>query len=209
MMAGDRFVVIGAGGHAKVVLATIEAAGGHVLHVLDDSPSLWGTTLLGREIKGPISAELVPTGARAVLAVGANRGRESLAGRLPVRWGTVVHPSAVVHASVVLGEGTVVFAGAVIQPDTRIGPHGIVNTSASIDHDGALGSFVHIAPGAHLAGRVTVGDGALIGVGSAVIPGIAIGAWATVGAGSSVVRNVADGITVAGCPARLVTKEQS
>jgi len=209
MMAGDRFVVIGAGGHAKVVVATIEAAGGHVLQVLDDSPSLWGTAVMGRAIAGPISAELVPPGTLVVLAVGDNRGRASLAARLPVRWGTVVHPSAIVHSSVVLGEGTVVFAGAVIQPDTRIGPHGIVNTSASIDHDGALGSFVHIAPGAHLAGRVTVGDGTLIGVGSAVIPGMAIGAWATVGAGSAVIRNVADGVTVAGCPARLITKEQS
>ncbi|MGE3841795.1 MAG: acetyltransferase [Vicinamibacterales bacterium] len=205
----NNFVVIGAGGHAKVVLATIEAAGGQVLHVLDDSPSLWGTAVMGRMITGPISPESVPSGAQVILAVGDNRGRASLAGRLPVRWGTVVHPSAVVHRSVVLGEGTVVFAGAVIQPDTRIGPHAIVNTSSSIDHDGALGSFVHIAPGARLAGRVTVGDGALVGVGSAVIPGIAIGAWATVGAGSVVVRNVADGVTVAGCPARPVTKEQS
>jgi sugar O-acyltransferase (sialic acid O-acetyltransferase NeuD family) len=206
-MAGTRFVVIGGGGHAKVVIASIEAAGDVVLHVLDDDPSRWGTTLLGRPVMGPVSQELVPRDAHAVLAIGAGRVRSALAAKLSVRWGTVVHPSAVVHSSVVLGEGTVVFAGAVIQPDTTVGPHVIINTSASVDHDGNLGAYVHIAPGVHLAGQVTVGEGTLVGVGSAVIPQITIGAWSTVGAGSAVVHDVADGVTVAGRPARAVTKE--
>lgn len=206
-MAGSAFVVIGAGGHAKVVIATIEAAGDHVVHVLDDNPASWGTTLLGRPVMGPVSPELVPRDAVAVLAIGANRARATLAARLPLRWGTAIHPSAVVHASVGLGEGTVVFAGAVIQPDTKVGAHCIVNTAASVDHDGALGAFVHVAPGVRLAGQVTVGEGTLVGVGSAVIPQITIGAWAVIGAGAAVVTDVADGVTVAGCPARPVAKE--
>lgn len=206
-MAGSRFVVIGGGGHAKVVIAAIQSAGDRVLHVLDDDPSRWGSSLLGCAVQGPVSPEQVPAGALAVLAIGDNRRRAALAARWSLRWGTVVHASAVVHPSVVLGEGTVVFAGVVIQPDTTIGAHGIVNTMASIDHDGALGSFVHIAPGVHLAGHVTVAEGSLVGVGSAVIPKITIGAWVTVGAGSAVVRDVPDGATVAGCPARLVSKE--
>lgn len=206
-MAGRQFVVIGGGGHAKVVIASIEAAGDEVLRVLDDAPSRWGTTLLGRPVTGPVSPELVPPDAVAVLAIGSGRVRAALAAKLPLRWGTVIHPAAVVHPSVVLGEGTVVFAGAVVQPDTTVGSHVIINTAASVDHDGALGAFVHIAPGVHLAGQVTVGEGTLVGVGSAVIPQITIGAWSTVGAGSAVVHDVADGVTVAGRPARVVTKE--
>jgi len=206
-MAGTEFVVIGGGGHAKVVIAAIESTGDRVVGVLDDNASLWGGTLLGHTVMGPVSQALIPAGARAVLAIGANRGRALLADRLQLPWGTVVHASAVVHPSVVLGEGTVVFAGAVIQPETRIGAHAIINTAASVDHDGVIGAFVHIAPGAHLAGLVTAGDGALLGVGVAVIPQITIGAWSTVGAGSAVVRNVEAGITVAGCPARPVSKE--
>jgi sugar O-acyltransferase (sialic acid O-acetyltransferase NeuD family) len=206
-MPGTRFVVVGAGGHAKVVVSTIEACGDQVLHVLDDDESRRGSRILGHEVKGPIAADLVPADAVVVLAVGSNKGRAALAQRLAVTFGRVIHPSAVIHPSVIVGEGTVVFAGAVIQPDTRIGRHCIINTSASIDHDGEIGSFVHLAPGAHLAGQVTVGDGTLIGVGSSVIPQMVIGAWSIVGAGSAVIGEVADGVTVGGSPARVLNKE--
>ena len=198
---------LGAGGHAKVVIATIEACGDTVLHVLDDNAAAWGTSVLGYPIKGPIADHPIPADCWAVVAIGSNRARQAVAGQLRARFGSVTHPSAVVHRSVILGEGTVVFAGAVVQPDTRIGTHCIVNTAASIDHDGQVGAFSHVAPGAHLAGTVTVGEGALIGVGSAVIVGVSVGAWATVGAGSVVIRPVADGATVAGCPARPLSEE--
>lgn len=206
-MPSTRVVIVGAGGHAKVVAATVEAAGGQVIQILDDDSSRWGASILGHVVRGPVTREMVPADAVVVLAIGSNEARRALAERLPVTFGRVIHPTAVVHPSVTIGEGTVVFAGAVIQPDTIIGRHSIINTSSSIDHDGAIGSFVHIAPGAHLAGMVTVGDGALVGVGSSVIPRMTIGAWSTVGAGSAVVRAVADGAVVAGCPARILTKE--
>jgi sugar O-acyltransferase (sialic acid O-acetyltransferase NeuD family) len=199
--------VVGAGGHAKVVIAAIEAGGDEVVAVLDDDRAKWGTPILGHTVQGPVAIDVIPDGSSVVLAIGANAARKAKAEALRVRFGTVVDPRAIIHSSVIIGEGAVVFAGAVIQPDANIGAHAIINTSASIDHDARIGAFAHIAPGVHLSGHVTIGEGALIGVGAAVIPGVAIGGWATVGAGAAVISNVPRGATAVGCPARPVVKE--
>jgi len=147
--------VIGAGGHAKVVIATLRENGHTVKAAFDDDPKKWGKDLLGVPVVGPPEQLGNLPQARAIIAVGINGFRKAIAGRFPrMEWLTVVHPSAYVHPTVQLGSGTVVFAGAVIQPDTRIGAHCIVNTSSSIDHDCLLEDYVHLAPGVNLAGGV-------------------------------------------------------
>ena len=201
-MSRSKFVVIGAGGHAKVVIATIEASGGEVVRLLDDTAALHGTRVLGHLVEGPISRKGVDNGARAIVAVGSNRARSAIASRLDVEYGIAIHPSAIVHESAVIGPGTVVFAGAIVQPDVRIGRHVILNTGASVDHDCVLDDYVHLAPGAHMAGKVHIGEGALMGIGSCAIPGVQVGAWATVGAGGVVLQAVAPGTTAIGVPAR-------
>lgn len=198
-----RLYIYGAGGHARVIAATAEAAGFRTAGLFDDHRDRWGRQVDGSPVVGAFDPVLLQD-AFLVLAIGCNETRASVAERLAgrVRWATVVHPAAVVHRSVEIGDGSVVFAGAVMQPGTRIGRHCIVNTSASLDHDSQIGDFVHIAPGAHLAGEVTVGDGAFLGTGSAVIPGKRIGAHATVGAGGVVIHDVEAGQTVGGVPAK-------
>ena len=193
--------VIGGGGHAKVVIATLQAMGTEVVGVLDDDAAKHGTSLLGVPVVGPV--ERAYGGEHeAVIAVGANAVRRRIAERLAgVRFATAVHPSVVVHPSVEMGEGTVIFAGAVVQPDTRLGRHVIVNTGATVDHDGDLADYVHVAPGSHLAGDVTLGEGAFLGVGSVAVPGVRVGAWATVGAGAVVVRDLPANATAVGAPA--------
>ncbi len=198
-----KLVVLGGGGHAKVVIATAAAVGWQIGAVLDDDSERHGMSLLGHVVAGPIADALADARATCVLAIGSNATRRKLAARALCKFATIVHPSACVHATVKLGPGTVVFAGAIIQPDTRVGAHGIVNTSASIDHDCALGDAVHIAPGVRLAGGISIGDETFIGIGAAVIPSIHIGSRAVVGAGAVVVRDVADGSVVTGVPARV------
>jgi sugar O-acyltransferase (sialic acid O-acetyltransferase NeuD family) len=198
----DREVsLIGAGGHAKVVLATLRDAGWTVSAAYDDDPTKWGSTLSGVPILGSVD-QAASGPRRSVVAIGNNRARQKVAARLALEWVTAVHPRAWVDPSVRLGPGTVVFAGAVIQPDTVLGAHVIVNTGATIDHDGVLGDFVHVAPGCHLAGEVHVGDGAFLGTGSSVIVGVEVGPWSVVGAGGVVVRHVPPGVTAVGVPAR-------
>lgn len=198
-----RVALLGAGGHGKVVIATLASAGHEVVAAYDDDEGRWGQEVLGVPVRGGLDEARRAEADGFVLAIGSNRDRRRIAGRLELPWATVVHPAATVHPSVRLGPGTVIFAGAVLQPDTEVGRHGIVNTGASVDHDCRLGDFVHVAPGARLAGGVEVGEGALVGIGSTLVPDVRVGAWATVGAGAAVVRDVPSGATVVGVPARL------
>lgn len=194
--------IIGAGGHAKVIIALARELDVEVEACLDDNPSTHGTQVLGVPVVGPFDAATLK-GKRAVIAIGNNDARRRVAAQTEADWLALVHPRAFVDATVELGAGAIVFAGAVIQPDARIGAHAILNTSASVDHDCVIGDFAHLAPGVHLAGNVTVEEGAFLGVGVSVIPGRRIGAWATVGAGAAVVRDIPDHATAVGVPARV------
>ena len=146
--AASPVIVLGAGGHAKVVVATLRAAGWTVDSILDDDLSCWGGNVLGAPITGPISAARLDPQQPAVIAIGDNSVRRRIAESIGLRWISAIHPSATVHESVRIGAGSVVCAGVVVQPETVIGAHVILNTSSHVDHDGRIGDFVHIAPGA-------------------------------------------------------------
>jgi len=206
-MTEDRaIVVIGSGGHAKVVVDTIQAAGMHVPVVYDDDAARWNQTLSGVPIVGPVDQIQDSEYSLAVVAVGDAQTRKRLVDRLDVDWATIVHPDAYVAPSAKLGRGTVVFAGAVVQPDAQIGEHAIINTGANVDHDCRLGDFVQVAPGAHLSGCVTVDEGTFLGTGASVIEQIEIGKWSTIGAGAVIIRDVPDSVIAVGCPAKVVAK---
>lgn len=198
--------VIGAGGHAKVVISTLQACGYLINAIYDDNAALWNTSIWDIPIIGSIHL-LEEKSTTAIIAIGDNKVRQKIASRLPhIKWVTAIHPFSMVHSSVSIGEGSVVFAGTIIQPDVTIGKHVIVNTSASIDHDCNIGDFVHIAPGCHLAGNIQVKRGSLLGVGTTVIPNITINEWTTVGAGSNVITSLKGNDIYVGNPAKKIKR---
>jgi UDP-perosamine 4-acetyltransferase len=205
-------VILGAGGHAKVLLSLLQAIGADVHGVCDpglvaQSVTTWrGIAVLGGdealESLDPASIGLV-NGMGQV--VGSSRRQalfEALSGK-GFGFPALVHPAAWVDPSVVLEPGVQVMAGAVIQPDSTIGANTIVNTGARIDHDCIIGEHVHVAPGAVLCGGVKVARGAFIGAGSTTIQGVSIGESCIVGAGAVLVRNLQAGHLVVGSPVRI------
>ncbi len=211
--SGGRIVVIGGGGHAKVVMEVLLAAGWEVAGYTDaggrPGDAFGRIAWLGDD--GALPAVRAGGVEHAIVALGDNAVRGRLADRavaLGFTLGNAIHPSAQISPSVTLGQGIAVMAQAAVNAATVLGDNCIVNTGATVDHDNRIGRNVHIAPGCHLAGYVTVGDGALIGVGSIVGRGrpLAIGGGAVVGAGSVVFTDVPPQATVAGNPARPVRR---
>jgi sugar O-acyltransferase (sialic acid O-acetyltransferase NeuD family) len=204
-MQKKNIILVGAGGHGKVIADMIEKGGAFTIRgFIDDSRT---GTVFGYPILGT-TKDLVtlrsPTCVDAVVCIGKNtlrRDLHELVRSAQFHLATIVHPQASIARGAVLGDGSVVMPGAVIGPDVQGGEGCIINTCASVDHDCTLGAFVHIAPDAHLAGTVRVGDASFVGMGSVVREGTTIGASVTVGAASAVLDDVADGVTVYGVPA--------
>lgn len=205
----SALLIIGAGGHGKVVAdAALDTGRWDEIVFLDDA---WPDKQVnGRwAVQGKVEQMLEWKGrcVQAVVALGNNQLRMQLQSRLILagfEMATVVHPSASISRYARLGVGCVVFANAVVNVDAEVGDAAIINTAATVDHDCHLGNGVHIAPGANLGGGVTVGDYSWIGIGAAVRHYQSIGAGVTVGAGAVVVNNIEDGVTAIGSPARPI-----
>lgn len=209
-----RAIGIGAGGHAKVLLETLQARGDvQVVGLLDADPALKGSEVLGVRVLGgdDMLEHLHKEGVRhAFLGVGgtgdnsARRRLFELAKKSGFQLLSVVDASAVVSPSASLGEGTCLCPGSIVAAGAKLGRNVIVNTGAVVEHDCELGDHVHVASGAVLAGGVLVGDGAHIGAGASVKQGVRIGSEALVALGAAVVEDVPDGAIVAGVPAKLM-----
>jgi UDP-perosamine 4-acetyltransferase len=207
----ERVVILGAGGHAKVIVDVLEGIG--ELDIAGfTSPQGTQETLCGYPRLGTDDAldEILRSGVRlAFAAVGENERRKACIHLLRASgFGliNVISPHAVISARAVLGEGVAVLPGAIINAAAQISDGVIVNTNASVDHDCVIGACAHIAPGAVVAGCVRVGDWVLLGVGSRVIPGISIGEGTTIGAGAVVVRDVPKHVVAMGVPATVRRK---
>lgn len=206
-------LILGAGGHAKVLIDALLAGSAAIAGLVDSDPGLSGTSVLGIPILGgdDVVTDFPPAEILLVDglgSVGLPLRRHRLFNRfkdLGYSFATVVHPSAVVACDVALGEGTQVMAGAVIQPGTRIGVNVIINTRASVDHDCVIGDHAHLAPGVTLSGGVQVGAGCHLGTAATVIQGVVIGAQSLVAAGAVVTCDLDAGAKVRGVPAREFT----
>jgi sugar O-acyltransferase (sialic acid O-acetyltransferase NeuD family) len=209
-----RVVLLGAGGHAKVLLDTLTHAGVQVEGVVD--PLLAKNDAYWRSLPviGNDDDLLKMNPSEIVLVNGVgNLPGKSLRQKLfrtykaaGFNFLSVVHSSSLIGTGVNLGEGVQLMAGTIVQADCSIGDNSIVNTGASIDHDCCIGDHVHVAPGATLSGNVSIGKSSHIGTGATIIQDINIGRDSVVGAGSVVLKNVPDGVTVYGVPAKVVKR---
>lgn len=205
---GERsIVVVGAGGHAKVIIESLRLAGWNVVGCTDSdaTPRLCaGAPVIGNDDK---LGELLGDGVScAFCAIGDNALRERIGRRLlslGFEMPAVLGPGTTVAPSVSVGAGVAILPGAVVNSEAVLRDFAIINSNANVDHDCLIGCAAHIGPGASLAGNVQVGDRTFLATGSAVIPGTEIGADTIVGAGSVVVRNLPPEVLAYGNPAKL------
>jgi len=203
-------LIVGAGGHGKVVLDIIRSAGQHrPVGFLDADPGRIGANIHGLDVLGQINLlpKLKSKARGAIVAIGDNRTRLIYAEKLRqegFELVSAVHPRATVASTAKLGTSVVVSAGAVVGADAAIEDCVIVNSLAIVEHECHIAKGAHICPAAALAGRVSIGETAFIGLGSRIIQCLSVGRGAVVGAGAVVIADVPDFSTVVGVPARVI-----
>ena len=146
-----KLLIIGAGGHGKVIADIALQLGTYQkVAFLDDNTKI--ASVIGCEREGTMQQlHLESRETEVFVAVGNSKIRQTLCDQvkeLGFSMPTLIHPHAVVANDVLLGKGTVVMAGAVINSGVKLGEGVIVNTSSSVDHDCEVGDFSHIAVGA-------------------------------------------------------------
>ena len=163
-MAERPVIVLGAGGHAKVVIGALKASGAAILGATDPDEGTHGKSILGVPVLGGDNkvSEHQPDEIALVNGVGSTRVsslRKEIFDRFTqagFTFAALLHPSAVIGQETGVSDGAQVMAGAVIQPGCRIGANAIINTGAQVDHDCIIGDHVHVAPGAVLGGGYLV-----------------------------------------------------
>lgn len=205
-------IVLGAGGHAKVLIHALKMCSIKILGITDTDPTLVGQEVLGVPIIGTDeeintfskrSVRLVNGLGSVDLPIVRNKVFEKYKNQ-GFDFITVIHPSAIVASDAKVGEGVQIMAGAILQPGVRLGDNVIINTKASVDHDCIIGSHSHISPGVTLSGNVHLGYGTHIGTGASVVQSVHIGDSCLIGAGSLVLNDISAGVKAYGCPAKVV-----
>jgi sugar O-acyltransferase (sialic acid O-acetyltransferase NeuD family) len=195
----DGVIIFGGGGHAKVVLDTLQQTGICVQGIIDNK---YQGELFGVKRYPNIPDHLASS--PAIIAIGDNRVRKRIAENFNLKFTSAVHPTALVSAHASFGEGAMVLHRSIIQAGATLGRHVIVNTAAQIDHDCTIGDYAHLAPGSILCGTISVGEGTLVGAGAVVKPNVRIGNWVTIGSGAVVVKDVPDYAVVIGNPGKIL-----
>jgi sugar O-acyltransferase (sialic acid O-acetyltransferase NeuD family) len=203
-------LIIGAGGHGRVLADLAVALDRQVLGFLDLDTSIHGREFDGIKVLGgddcladySIDSVSLVNGLGSIAISDARRMVYLRLKDRGYRFATLCHPGASLGRSVILGDGAQVMAGSIVQNGSRVGENSILNSGSLVEHDCVIGAHTHLGPGATLCGGVRVGEDCHIGVGAVVVQGVSVGNGVLVAAGAVVVGDLTSGVRVAGVPAR-------
>lgn len=213
-MAKRKIIIIGAGGHAKVLINSLFEQNLEILGIVDADSSKLGESVLGIKIIGnddviqkySVNDIYLVNGIGSVASLQLRKQIYQNFTKMGYLFMSIIDQNARIARDVHIGSGVQIMAGAIVQPGCSIGENTIINTRVSIDHDCFIGDNVHIAPGAVLSGNVTVGSCTHLGTSCTVIQGINIGSKVLVAAAALVIHDVTTGLKVCGIPAKEMMK---
>ncbi|KPK41101.1 MAG: hypothetical protein AMJ78_06355 [Omnitrophica WOR_2 bacterium SM23_29] len=206
-MKTKKIIIIGGGGHAKVLIDAIMSTNSYKIEGILDKRLDTREKILGIPVLG--GDEIIDRLKRLYVAIGiagvkASNKRKIIFGKLRKKgfvFPTIIHSRGYFSEFCILKSGAQIMAGAIVNAGAIIGENTIINTGAIVEHDCKVSPHCHISLNAVLGGNVTVGECSHIGMGAKILQGIKIGKFVTVGAGAVVTKDVKDGKTVIGIPA--------
>ena len=193
----DKIYIYGGSGHGLVVADMARVCGyKNIIHI-DDGENEYASF---EDIK---NKKHIPI----ALGIGDNRTRHFLFEKV-IKSGfqviSLVHPSAIISASVTIGTGSVIMPNVVVNANSSIGKCVILNSSSVIEHENSIEDFSHISPAVVLSGKVTIKAFTHIGIGSCIKQGLTVGENCIVGAGSLVLKNIEDNKVCFGSPCQII-----
>lgn len=210
----NKYIILGAGGHAKIALDILKLNNKNICGLTDANVPkgefCMGYPVLGNDEELPLLYEKgVCHAVMGIGHVGYPNIRNKIyqnTQKLGFSFPNVIHPTAVIAESVVMGNGSLFAAQATVNADAKIGNLCIVNTLAVIEHEVILGNGVHVAPHATVLGQAVIGENTFVGAGSVILQGVNIGKNCIIGAGSIVLHDIEDDCVVVGNPAKLLKR---
>lgn len=206
-----KIVLLGAGGHGKVVgeIAELMKKWSDIEFLDDCFPDI------SKSLSWKVTGKLIDynqfdkSEAEFGVSIGDNHIRLNLINKLSeagFQCPKLIHPAAVISQNVEIGFASVIMPNVTINIDCIVEEGCIINSASIIEHDCQIRKGAHISPGAKLGGNVKVGECSWVGIGASILPGVKLGKNVTIGAGAVVINNIEDDVTVVGNPARIVAK---
>lgn len=201
-------VIIGAGGHGRVVADCAQQLNTYQKIVfLDDcfnqtkTSGHWKIVGLVEDFSQHLKHS------HFIVAFGNNQLRAKINKKLQDAQACIIsliHPCATISPHTCIGKGVMICANAVINVDTHIADGCIINTGATVDHDCNIHSYVHVSPGVNIAGGVTIEQFSWLGIGSTIIECLTIAENTQIGAGALVTQSTKANSLYLGVPAKLI-----
>ena len=211
MNADTSLIIIGAGGHAKVLVDTLQLLNAHIIGISDPlQPTDGCLTRYKWYANDEAILKLSPAETILVNAIGSTKDtlkRSKLFRQFKVNgfhFQSVIHPQSFVsQTDMEIGEGLQALVGSVINAGVSLGDNVLVNTHAIVEHDCTIGSHTHIASGAIVCGGCLIGENVHVGAGAVIKQGITIGSGSVIASGAVVIEDVKPFSLVAGVPAKV------
>jgi sugar O-acyltransferase (sialic acid O-acetyltransferase NeuD family) len=209
----ENIIIIGASGHAKVIVDIIERENKYRIEGFLDTYKQIGEKLFDYDILGTeddldhILTENNIYG--CFIAIGDNYTRKVMAEKIialnpRIKFINAIHPTAIIGKKVTLGQGIAIMPGVVINSDSNIGNFCILNTNSSLGHEGIMENYSSIASGVRSGGNLLLMECSAISIGATVIENITIENNSVIGAGALVNKNIPSFVVAYGIPAKII-----
>ncbi len=203
-----KCLVLGMGGHSKVVTSILETYQEfEIAGLIDKYPENVGKKVGVYSVIGHQEEleDFITKGFNIFfIAIGDNYIRSKLFNYLKFHNCTIpplIHKSASYERDLIINEGVQLCTGVIITRAVTIGENSLINSGAIIDHESIIGKNCHVSTGVTITGKVEVGDNSFIGAGSTILPYAKIGNDTIIGAGSVVVKDIPSNVVAYGAPA--------
>ncbi len=206
--SNEKLLIVGCGGHGKVVAEIAELAGYSEIIFFDENESI--NKFMNKKTYSSINENF---SSKFFIAIGDNFTRELFYFKFLKKYVNaqtinLFHPSCIISNRCKIGYGNVFMPNTVINSATNIGNGVILNTGSTIDHDCNIDDFSSIAPGVTIGGNVKIGKRSVISIGAKIKHNISIGNDSVIGGCSFVNKNIGNNYVSYGLPAKEIRKRK-